>query len=85
MAISEKSHLVTLVADPKELFVVHDCEDIECHDFIKKVNIEYWQVPENWATLGGTPESIVTPTTYIGNQGGIFWYRLMYDPQTARY
>ena len=50
------------VADPKELFVVYDCEDIELHDIIKKLNIEYCPVPPTWAMLGGTPESLVTPT-----------------------
>ena len=65
------------------MFAVHDCEDIEIYRFIKPLHIQYSPVPENWSILGGTPESIVTPTTHIGGQEQILWYRKLYQPDTA--
>ena len=71
------------MADPKEVFAVYDCEDIELYRFIKPLHIQYSPVPDNWSSLGGTTESIVTPTTHIGGQDQILWYRKLYDPDTA--
>jgi hypothetical protein len=73
------------MADPKEVFAVYDCEDIELYRFIKPLHIQYSPVPDNWSSLGGTPESIVTPTTHIGGQDQILWYRKLYDPDTASF
>ena len=75
------------VADPKELFAVYDCEDVLLEDFIRKVDIQYTPISsaEEWQMAGGTRDSIITPTTHIGNQKDLYWYRHMYDPDLARF
>ena len=73
------------IADPKEVFAIHDCEDVELHRFMRLIQIQYQGIPENWSQLGGTSDSIVTPTTHIGGIDGIYWYRKLYHPDTARY
>ena len=73
------------IADPKEVFAIHDCEDVQLHRFMRLIQIQYQGIPENWSQLGGTSDSIVTPTTHIGGIDGIYWYRKLYHPDTARY
>ena len=41
------------VADSKELFALHDCEDIELNDMIRLVQVEFIKIPDNWSQLGG--------------------------------
>ena len=72
------------VTDPKEVFAIHDCEDVQLHRFMRLIQIQYQGIPENWSQLGGTSDSIVTPTTHIGGIDGIYWYRKLYHPDTAR-
>ena len=72
-------------ADPKEVFALYECEDLELHRFMKKIEIQYVDTPEDWKYQGGTAESIVTPSTFIGAEAdNIFWYRKSYQPETAR-
>ena len=52
---------------------------------MRLIQIQYQGIPENWSQLGGTSDSIVTPTTHIGGIDGIYWYRKLYHPDTARY
>ena len=72
------------IADPKEVFAIYDCEDVELYRFMRILHIQYSPIPENWSNLGGTTDSIVTPSTHIGGEDGIFWYRKLYNPDTAR-
>jgi hypothetical protein len=73
------------VADPKELFAGRACEDFQLFNVLRKLDIQYWDVSDDWAMLGGTPESIVTPTTELGGSKGSYWYRHLYDPKAARF
>ena len=73
------------MADPKEVFAVYDCEDVELDRFIRPLHIQYSPIPDNWSSLGGTSESIITPTTHIGGHEQILWYRKLYDPDTAAF
>ena len=73
------------MADPKEVFAVYDCEDVELYRFIRPLHIQYSPIPNNWSSLGGTPESIITPTTHIGGHEQILWYRKLYDSYTAAF
>ena len=72
------------IADPKEVFALYDCEDYELNRFMRKIEIQFIGTPENWKDLGGTSDSIVTPSTFIGGSDNIFWYRKSYHPDTAR-
>ncbi|KAJ8981448.1 hypothetical protein NQ317_000123 [Molorchus minor] len=41
------------IADPRELFVVDDCDDYPVGCIIKKAVVEFKKNPENWTDLGG--------------------------------
>ena len=74
------------MADSKELFTVMDCEDIKLDTLIQPITIEHCPISlDDWAMIGGTNESIVTPTTHIADQENVYWYRHFYDPSCARY
>ena len=72
-------------ADPKEVFALYDCEDLELHRFMRKLQIQYIPTADNWKDQGGTSDSLVTPSNFIGAEDNIFWYRKSYHPDTARY
>ncbi|CAH1179610.1 unnamed protein product [Phaedon cochleariae] len=40
-------------ADPRELFVVDDCEDLPLGSIVRNAEVEYRKVPENWSSVGG--------------------------------
>jgi hypothetical protein len=40
--------------------------------------------PSNWSEVGGTPESMWTPSASKQDESG-FWFRLQYDTETARF
>ena len=71
-------------ADPKEVFALYDCEDLELHRFMRKLQIQYIPTADNWKDQGGTSDSLVTPSNFIGAEDNIFWYRKSYQPETAR-
>ena len=72
------------LADPKEVFAIYDCEDVELYRFMRKIQIQFIPIAENWKDQGGTSDSIVTPSTHIGAGDNIFWFRKSYHPDTAR-
>ena len=39
------------LADPKEVFAVYDCEDVELFRFIRPLHIQHSPVEKNWSTL----------------------------------
>ncbi|XP_057663832.1 DNA (cytosine-5)-methyltransferase PliMCI-like [Diorhabda carinulata] len=40
-------------ADPRELFVVDECEDLLLGSVLRKANVIYRKVPEDWSIIGG--------------------------------
>ena len=52
---------------------------------IQPITVEHCPISlDDWSMMGGTIESIVTPTTHIADQEYVYWYRHFYDPSCAR-
>ena len=52
--------------------------------FIKLNSLQFFSFllgPSNWSDIGGSPESMWTPSV----QSDDYWFRLQYDPETARF
>ena len=75
------------IADPNELFAMKDCENIPLHILMTNVMVEHFQVPDNWNMLGGSEESIQTPTTHRSRSGenDFYWFRSLYLPEQGRF
>jgi hypothetical protein len=57
-------------ADPNELLYVEDCMNISVACIECKVNVTYYEAPQNWAMLGG--ELVEYPAC---NDEKTYWYQ----------
>ena len=71
------------LSDPKELFALDDCEDVQLFELRHKVNVSYWPVPEDWREQGGTEDAVMPPP--VADDQFSFWFRMKYEPRHARF
>ena len=58
---------------------------LQLDTIIQPITVEHCPISlDDWSMMGGTIESIVTPTTHIADQEYVYWYRHFYDPSCAR-
>nr|ALB00265.1 DNA (cytosine-5)-methyltransferase [Tigriopus japonicus] len=72
-----------MTSDPRELFLINSCEDIQLFEVVHKVDCCFWPVSEDWHQVGGTEEAIKS-APISGNESS-FWFRFKYDAQLARF
>ncbi|XP_030756300.1 DNA (cytosine-5)-methyltransferase 1-like [Sitophilus oryzae] len=73
--------LLTGTADPRELFLVDNCEDLPLGSILRKANVEYRGVPENWCELGGLHNS----EPQLDDDGENFYFRKRYESDFSRF
>ncbi|KAM5238057.1 DNA (cytosine-5)-methyltransferase 1 [Ctenodactylus gundi] len=70
-------------SDPRELFLVDECEDMQLSYIHSKVKVIYRGPSENWAMEGGMePESLLPGDD---DDGKTYFYQLWYDQDYARF
>ncbi|EHB03719.1 DNA (cytosine-5)-methyltransferase 1 [Heterocephalus glaber] len=70
-------------SDPRELFLVDECEDMQLSYIHSKVNVIYKPPSENWAMEGGMDPEATLPG--IPKDGKTYFYQLWYDQDYARF
>ena len=69
--------------DPREWFLIDECEDVDLNEVSKLINIE--QVVTNdllkWKKNGGTKEAILSED--VGGKDG--WWKMKYEPEFGRF
>ncbi|KAL1490162.1 hypothetical protein ABEB36_012901 [Hypothenemus hampei] len=68
-------------AEPRELFLVDNCDDLPLGSIIKKATVEYIKPPENWTELGGNSEPIVK----LEDDGEHFYFTKRYESGLSRF
>lgn len=69
-------------SDPRELFLVDECEDMQLSYIHSKVTVVYKAPSANWAMEGGMdPESMLAGD----DDGKTYFYQLWYDQDYARF
>ncbi|XP_066253971.1 DNA (cytosine-5)-methyltransferase PliMCI-like [Euwallacea similis] len=68
-------------ADPRELFLVNNCEDLPLGSLIRKANVEYIKTPDNWSELGGT----ANPIPHLEDDGENFYFCKRYESELSRF
>ena len=65
-------------AEEREVFQEIHCEEALLCNVVGKAEINYWKIPDNWASLGGEEESIADqPPVNKANEHS-YWYRMRY-------
>uniref|UniRef100_A0A3P8WZJ4 DNA (cytosine-5)-methyltransferase n=1 Tax=Cynoglossus semilaevis TaxID=244447 RepID=A0A3P8WZJ4_CYNSE len=68
-------------ADPLELVIVDDCEDMQLNYVQGKVDVMYKSPSNNWSMEGGTDSDV----NIIEDDGKSFFYQFWYDTDFARF
>ncbi|KAF7281042.1 DNA (cytosine-5)-methyltransferase 1-like [Rhynchophorus ferrugineus] len=68
-------------ADPRELFLVDNCDDLPLGSISRKANVEYIRTPDDWHQLGGQ----INLETLLEDDGENFYFRKRYESTLSRF
>ncbi|KAJ8957071.1 hypothetical protein NQ318_007284, partial [Aromia moschata] len=68
-------------ANPRELFVVDDCDDYPVGCIVKKAQVEFRKTPENWSYLGGEINLLVE----MEENGESYYFSKIYDYEFSKF
>ena len=78
------SYIVFLDALQRELFELGTCYDSRVSELGGSCSVLFWDVPEDWALIGGTEKARAKPPIDPVNAKS-FYYRLRYHGENGRF
>ncbi|CAG9770763.1 unnamed protein product [Ceutorhynchus assimilis] len=76
-----KDTILADTAEPQEIFLVDECDDLYLGSIFRKANVKYIRMSDNWSELGGTYSSI----EQLEDNGEDFYFSKRFENKLSRF